>query len=172
MLRLMRKKKHVPKSLKRNILEDNPHHHWIIKDKGLYRFFKELVNTLSPEDFLILNAKKRLCFLYSPGQYASALPSHSEYNFVILYYEMTSVIKSVDNSLAFAILLHELGHLYHSHHNSEKSAIAKQCEADAFAFKYGFGNEILEFLYSQNNTSEVKARILAMRNLIASSASH
>lgn len=148
-----------------SILMENPHHEWIREDKSLFRFFKAINDLLSEEDFKALNSTKELCYLYSPGRYASTLPSSNKYNFIIVYPELIRLIKSVDNTLAFAIVFHELGHLINEHHKSAKSALEKQIEADNFAIKYGMIAELKSFLLNQNRTFEVVKRLQNLQEL-------
>ena len=143
----------------RTILMDNPHHEWIREDKLVFRFFKEALELLIETDFLKLNSEKELCFLYSPGRYASTLPSSNKYNFIILYPDMIAQVKSVDNSIALATLFHEFGHLINDHHSDKRSALIKQIEADNFAIKYKFEEELTELLNGENRTFEVVKRL-------------
>jgi len=142
-----------------NLLIDTPEHEWIREDRHLFRFFKEALGLLSKDDFDQINRTKTLCFLFSSGKFASTLSSHEKKQFIILYPEMIYAIKSVDNTSAFAILFHELGHIYHRHHEKSMSTLEKQHEADFFACRYGFDSEILDILYGENKTFEVTKRI-------------
>lgn len=155
----LRKKKDSKKITTQTSLLDNPHHEWIREDKVLYRFFKAVVEILSEEDFKLLNRNKELCFLFSPGKYASTLPSSEKMNFIIAYPDLITLIKSVDNRMAFSIIFHELGHIINEHHKDQRPGLIKQIEADNFAIKYGMANEILEFLHSQNRSFEVIKRL-------------
>lgn len=165
-------KKDTKKISIEKVLHENPHHKWIRDDKNLYRFFKTILSLLTKEDFMALNSTKELCFLYSPGRYASALPSDKNYNFVIIYPEMIKMINSVDNSMALAVIFHELGHLRHEHHKDKRPSLDKQIEADQFAVKYGLINEILELLYSENQSFEVAKRIEYIQNQYRHSKEH
>jgi hypothetical protein len=155
----LRKKKIKKTVTTQNSLLENPHHEWIREDKVLYRFFKAVLEILSEEDFNKLNKAKQLCFLYSPGKYASTLPSSDRMNFIIAYPDLITLIKSVDNRMAFSIIFHELGHLINEHHKDERPSLIKQIEADNFAIKYGMAKEIFEFLHSQNRSFEVVKRL-------------
>lgn len=148
------------------ILLENPYHEWIREDKMLFRFFKAIFELLDKEDFEKLNQTKELCFLFSPGRYASTLPSSKNYNFIIIYPDLVKLINSVDNRQAFGIIFHELGHIINHHHESTKSSLLKQIEADNFAFKYGMHHEIQDFLLDQHRSFEVIKRLESLRTLL------
>jgi hypothetical protein len=155
----IRKNKQIKTMTTQSSLLENPHHEWIREDKILYRFFKSITELLSEDDFKKLNSQKSVCYLFSPGRYASTLPSSKKYDFIIIYPDLIRLIKSVDNRMAFAIVFHELGHLINEHHLKESSALVKQIEADNFAVKYGMLDEIREFLLAQNRSFEVVKRL-------------
>ncbi|WP_157680683.1 hypothetical protein [Bacteriovorax sp. Seq25_V] len=166
------KSKNITKLTTKELLLNRAEHEWIRQDKILYRFFKESMELLTPEDFTKLNKQKELCFLYSTGKYASTLAAHNNKQFIILYPEFIGMVRSVDNTIAFAILFHELGHIYFGHNQSMLSVLDKQFEADLFACKYGFENELLEILYGENKTNEVIQRISRIQEYQKSHRSH
>lgn len=145
------------------LLQDIQDHEWIRNDHHIYRFFKECLTGLSAGDYQSL-VKKKLRFIYSSGRFASTIPSSQDYNYIICYPELVSIIRSVDNSLASAIIFHEFGHIFFEHHKQNIDPLQKQIEADSFAIKYGLREEILELLSEENRTFEVVQRINTIEN--------
>jgi hypothetical protein len=150
----VKKSKHISVD---QVLE-NPYHDWILSQPRLLRFFKHALSQLDQNDLHKLNQERLLCFLLSPGRYASALPSDDKHNFIIIYPELLTLINSVEMAYAEAILFHEMGHIYYKHHKSNKSIIKREIEADMFAIKYGYKKEILNILNNEIETEEIHLR--------------
>ena len=162
MLGLFEKKKQSRKITVENLLLENPHHEWRRSEKIYYRFFKELLSQLDKEVFSKMNSSRQLCFLYSDGYYASTFPSDDNYHFIVIYPELLKLMRSVDNSHAFAILFHEFGHIINEDHKSMTSALEQEIKADHFATNHGHGIALLEFLESKPRTFDVIKRIDAI----------
>ena len=150
------------------IITNGLHHDWIRSDKYMMRFFGHILADLSDQDFNSICHDRELCFLYSPGRYASALPNDKQYNFIIIYPELYELIKSVDNSIAYAVIFHELGHIYCQHHKSNKNWLEKEFEADHFAIKHGYASHLIELLSKEKRTFEIEKRIEFINSLITS----
>lgn len=162
MFQLLTKKEKLNNTIE-SLLQEDSYHEWIRSDKNIYRFFREIMLTLSKEDFKYLNESKKLTFIYSSGKFASTISDTSDRNYIIIYPEMINLIKSVDNTMAFAIIFHELGHIIYKHFERSIPDLDKQIEADSFACKYGFKMAIIALLKEEGRTFESIARINSAR---------
>lgn len=140
-------------------LQDDHAHEWIRTDKVLYRFFREVLAMLSKADFQLLNEDKKLTFQFSNGKYASTVADTTNRNYIIIYPEMINLIKSVDNTVALAILFHEFGHIACKHIHRDIPELDKQIEADSFACKYGLKKALISLLRQEHRSFESIARI-------------
>ncbi len=148
-MRFIKKKTYSSKS-KTDLLK-HPLNLWIQQDKILSRFFKHIISELHHADFERLTKDRDLVFLNCLGHYSATLPTDKNLNIVLIFPNLINEIYKANNSMAYAIIFHELGHIYHKHFESKNEDILKQIEADAFAIKYGYGHELLEFLSQYNN---------------------
>ena len=135
----------------------HPLNMWTRENKIIWRFFSHVISKIEEEDYKILTLQKNIAFLKCEGNLSATLPSHSEINFILIFPNLMTEISKANNSLAFAIIFHEFGHIYHNHINSNADEITKQIQADSFAVKYGYAFDLLDFL-DGFNTHEARLR--------------
>ncbi|MCH9027313.1 MAG: response regulator, partial [Proteobacteria bacterium] len=68
--------------------------------------------------------------------------------------ELMKILKSLATNYGLALLSHELGHIIHDHSKKNISVIEAQVEADLFAAKLGFADELENFLLDQPESTE------------------
>lgn len=154
------KKKKNKMTTPKDILS-HPLHDWIRQDRHIHRFFTHILSTLKTQDLLKMTNERNIIFLKCLGLYSATLPNSNEFNLVLIFPNLLEEIFKANNTSAEAIIFHELGHIYHRHFDSEKSDIVKQFEADCFAYQYGYGRELIEFLERFNNVeSQIRLKEL------------
>ncbi|RZF21037.1 hypothetical protein DAY19_13740 [Halobacteriovorax vibrionivorans] len=143
----------------------DPAHHWINQNQRIKRFFEDVISQLSEEEKDSLATYGELVFLESQGMHSSVIPSHGDKTFVLVYPQLKKAILTADNEEAYAIIFHELGHLYYRHFTMRLHAneMTKQIEADDFAIRHGFGKGLFNFLMKMPISHEVSQRLEMIR---------
>ncbi len=143
----------------------DPAHHWINENTHIKRFFETAISMLDSEDIESLKTYGELVFLESKGMYSSVIPSHGDKTFIIVYPELMKMIRSADNEQAYAVIFHELGHLYYRHFTMRSviDDMTKQIEADEFAIRHGHARGLFNFLKSMPISHEVSRRLEMIR---------
>ncbi|WP_290731900.1 hypothetical protein [Halobacteriovorax sp. JY17] len=103
-------------------------------------------------------------FTPSNGQYASAVKANV--NLIIIYPELTYLMKSGKANQAIGILFHEIGHLILDHQGRGTSNELAQIEADLFSLELGYGEFLLSFLNEQRRSEQIEKRILALEKVL------
>ncbi len=133
-------------------------HFWIIENKYIKANFDEFFERLSVEDLKLFLGKQRLLFLPSSGRFSCTFQSMNDY-IIIVFPELMSLLKSSATNHALAILAHEMGHIIHNHSKREIDPVKAQVEADLYACKLGFSDELETFLLDQADTMEKRIRL-------------
>lgn len=143
----------------------DPAHHWILESEYIKRFFEDVIDMLAEEDRESLSTYGQLVFLESHGMYSSVIPSHGDKTFILIYPELMKMIRSADNEQAYAVIFHELGHLYYRHFTlrSVLDETTKQIEADEFAIRHGLAKGLFSFLKSMPISHEISRRLEMIR---------
>lgn len=123
---------------------------WIFEDKYAKRIFNFISDQFRerPELYHRLS-RKRIVFIPSEGKYASVLYEEKMAHTIILFQEFYQFARSGSPLRAAAILAHEMGHIYHRHHERKLSTLEKQIEADHFAYLLGLGRELQDILIDE-----------------------
>lgn len=143
----------------------DPAHQWITENPRIERFFNDILELLSEEEKDSLVTYGELIFLESQGMHSSVIPSHGDKTFVLVYPQLKKAILAADNEEAYAIIFHELGHLYYRHFSMRlhTNEMTKQIEADDFAIRHGFGKGLFNFLMKMPISHEVSQRLEMIR---------
>ncbi len=136
-----------------------PHHAWIKEDTSYFRVFNIILNLLKLESLERICSYKNFAFIKVEGHLSCAIEAKEDLNFIICFPELLQYLKSASPDTAMAILLHELGHLYHAHSRKEINNLSAQKQADEFAMYHGHGNEIISIINDYRHLEENRLRI-------------
>lgn len=150
------------------ILTESPLNRWCMQHKGLWRSIEELVENFTPEICQFYGWGTNLVFLKSSGHFGCAIGATQVDYLVIIFPNLLKLLQSAAPRAGQAILAHELGHLYYRHAEKNLSSLQAQIEADAFAYKLGYGKELEQILLEQEGL-EIQTRIAYLTSLWASS---
>ena len=144
---------------------NDPAHHWIISNGHIKRFFEEVLFMLDEDEIESLASYGQLVFLESQGMFSSVIPTHGDKTFVLIYPELMKMIRTADNEMAYAVIFHELGHLYYRHFTMRSTVdeTTKQIEADEFAIRHGHAKGLFTFLKSMPISVEISQRLEMIR---------
>jgi hypothetical protein len=144
-------------------------HSWFFDSIGVAEAFDKLYKSTSNHRY-VRDFLNKTVFTASNGQYASAVKA--DVNLVIIYPELTYLMKNGDINQAIGILFHEIGHLILKHQEREITNDQAQVEADLFSLELGYGNYLLEFLKNQRRSEQVEKRIHALRKVLKTANSY
>ncbi len=157
-----------PKITKKEFIENffkDPNHQWINQDKNLKRAFAMLLNDLKDEHVFYFNQNKTF-FIECEGILSCAVGNTQDNFLVLVFPELKEKLKTYQFMHGLAILAHEMGHIYHRHTEKKVQTLEAQVEADEFAFKLGFGEELQEVLLDYNHNIDTKVRISRLTTLL------
>lgn len=137
----------------------NSAHQWIMDDKELERAFKIALGSLPRKACERFLGKREVVFIPSSGTLACALGARPKTDLILIFPDLVRVFRSASSLRGVAIILHELGHLFHEHSKKVMDILEAQVEADHFAFECGFGHEIQEVLLDSPQTTDTRVRI-------------
>ncbi len=139
--------------------EKNPAHQWILTEPELKRSFQIALGSLSQkacEHFLKSN---EIVFIPSSGSLACALGARQSTDVILIFPDLVKVFHSASYLRGVAVILHEMGHLFHEHSKKIMDILEAQVEADHFALTCGFGHELQEVLLDSPQTTDTRVRI-------------
>ncbi|MBI2522060.1 MAG: hypothetical protein HYV97_16705 [Bdellovibrio sp.] len=162
-------KQEVPRGYKDflKILSSTPLNHWCIENKILWRSIEELVENFSLEMFQFFGWGTNLVFLKSNGHFGCAIGATQADYLIIIFPNLLNFLHSAAPRIGQAILAHELGHLFNRHAEKSISPLQAQIEADAFAYRLGYGKELEQILLEQSGM-EIQVRLAYLTSLWAS----
>jgi hypothetical protein len=136
----------------------HPFHQWINQNRYTKATFQEFFDLLPMHAIEFLLNTSPIYFLHSSGKYSCAL-SNTRAHAIIVFPELSSLLRSTMMDHSLAILLHELGHIIFEHADKDIDPTKAQVEADLFAAKLGFAEQIEEFLLDQPESLEKRTRL-------------
>jgi hypothetical protein len=170
MLNLFKKSKAVLEQEKFYSKEDfiaiffaKDHHAWILKESAYIRAFETLLHTLDFNTIQKLWSKRELAFIKAQGNLSCAIDSEQHLSFILCYPELLQLLRSASPDIGIAVLLHELGHLYHRHNQNGVDTLLAQFEADEFAMFHGFGEDIISVINDYRHIEDNRKRIQNIR---------
>ncbi len=144
----------------------NPHHQWIrscpLTMKNFSIFFR-----LFPIKILRRISYKDISFAPCNGNMSATISLPRKGNVILLFPELTTNLRSANPSDAFAIMAHEIGHIYLNHRKRGVDPMRAQHEADLFTCQVGLFEELEEIL-SRSSSSELTERLYFIRKKQAS----
>ena len=144
-------------------------HSWFFDSIAIAETFDKLFQATN-EHSNVRDFLSRTVFTVSNGQYASAVKAGV--NLVIIYPELTYLMKNGKVDQAIGILFHEIGHLILKHQERELSNDQAQIEADLFSLELGYGEYLLEFLEGQRRSAQITNRIHALKKVLKTANSY
>lgn len=146
-----------------SIIFSNPHHAWIQDCTFTKRNLSILFSSFSPMVRRKL-LQKNIVLAPCNDVMSAAISFTDKGNVILLFPELLRTLRSADPSDAFAVLAHEIGHIYLEHSDRKIPTMQAQHEADAFACEQGFHTE-LENLLGRSSTSESTERLYFVRKV-------
>ena len=137
---------------------DQPQHQWMKQSRYIEIHFIDFFEYIPLKTINKLFADTDIYFVPSNGKYSCNVSSQNE-EVIIIFPELLQLLKAPFDGYAKAILSHELGHIFHQHSRQAIEPMAAQIEADRFAVKLGYGNELAEFLEEQSESLEKRVRL-------------
>ena len=142
----------------------NINNQWILEDKTLSRALFYLIDKLNDDQKNQLLKEGQIIFIPVSGEYSCLVHQVPNANVILLFPELIKLLKSVDNNRGLSILAHEFGHVFHQHYHRKVSTLESQIEADDFAFKAGFGHDLIEVLLGYNDIdSQTRVSVLTSK---------
>lgn len=147
------------KNNNKNTFLKRAEHRWFNSSNNILECFSTL-HTLSTKSKTLKKLLNETLFISNSGQYACSI--HANINIIVIYPELTALMRNGESETAIAILLHELGHLALNHQTRGIENDQAQIEADLFACEFGYSNEIYRFLQGQTKSQQVAKRLHAI----------
>lgn len=138
-------------------------HSWFSDNPLIKETFSKLYTVITPYKN-IYSLFNSLIFVQSNGQYACTV--NADVNIVIIFPELTFLMKNGNKDQAISVLLHEIGHIILEHQKKCTPNQQAQIEADFFAVELGFGKDLYAFLLSQRSSPQIQNRIEALNRFI------
>lgn len=138
--------------------KNNPHHKWIYSNPKVLQCFEILFDEFKPEHFHFFY-KHQVHFIYSHAELSFAVGNLKNESVVVIFPDLYKMMNSSLITEACATLAHELGHVYHQHHKRKILSIDAQIEADQFALKLGFKEDLKRTLNRFSHLNEVQIRL-------------
>jgi hypothetical protein len=136
-----------------------PAHEWIVRDRALLTaiglFFAQL-----PVDHLeTLFRKRKLLMLACQPSMSCSFYQYEGREIILLFPDLLALLKSAGRTEGFAVLAHELGHVYYEHSKRKIPERQAQLEADHFAWEAGWREELIAVLAEYPPSEELVARL-------------
>ena len=164
MLNLLKNKKNSKQDFINDFMDDQ-NHSWIHNNKSIKKAFEILLNGLKKEQIEFFQ-KHKTYFIPCEAKLSCAIGSTKNNHLVLIFPELKKILQSPSIYHGIAILAHELGHIYHQHTEYKIETLTAQLEADEFAFKLGYGEELQEVLLENNFSTDCKIRISRLTTML------
>lgn len=137
---------------------DSPEHQWINENRYIQANFLDFFEALPKATLVKMVKNTPTIFVPSSGRYSCAIDSNS-INVILVFPELMALLKSTAISNFKAILAHELGHVMLNHGKRKIKSLDAQIEADLFAAKLGFVDDLENFLLDMPESIEKRVRL-------------
>lgn len=145
----------------RDFLTDS-NHRWIMQDRNFREKLVDLFLALTIPELRQLLQKRSLLLLRSDGRFSCTIVKEAGREVVIVYPDLVKLMESAEFRQGQAILAHEFGHVLLDHNTKMMTEAQAQSEADGFAAKLGYGEELGLALSHFPRTKEIHERIQAL----------
>ena len=132
------------------------YHKWIENDQLVKRSFDLLLELIANDQELNKRIEEQgpVAFIPANGKMACSVRGETDMRFVVVFPDLVQIMKSASPTRAIAVLAHELGHIFHNHHQRSQAGrkekplttLEAQIEADAFAARLGLAKELQDVL--------------------------
>lgn len=140
-----------------NYLGDS-NHRWISEDRLIKRGVVMLLNSLE-ERHIDFFTKHPTYLIPCQAHLSCAIGRTQNHHLVLVFPELTQILRSASSVHGVAVLAHEFGHIFYQHTENKIDTLQAQIEADDFAFQLGFGEELQEILLDHVNSTDCQVRI-------------
>lgn len=140
-----------------NFIND-PNHVWIKENIKIKRIIEYFLEDFTEEELSFFNIHKTY-LIPCEASLSCAIGSTKDHHLILVFPELKNLILSASPTHALAILYHEFGHIYYQHTENKVETLKAQIEADDFAFKHGYGEELQEILLDHINSIDCRVRI-------------
>lgn len=138
-------------------------HRWIANQPVLLDRLAGFLCLLPPEDLKLILEERRLLLLYCNQKMSCSFYQYEKREVVLIFPELHTLLLSSQYLQAYAILAHELGHVYYEHSKIMIEPLHAQLEADRYAANLGFAEELFCVLQNENPIPEIRERLHALR---------
>lgn len=136
----------------------DPNHLWLKEYQGLQTAMFDFISAMN-EDQLDFFLKNKIYLISCQARLSCAIGKTGNDQIVLIFPEMLEMLKRRQFAHAFAILAHELGHIYFNHTEKRTETFKAQLEADYFAVSMGLGHELIDVLLEHSHLEECRVRI-------------
>jgi hypothetical protein len=150
--------KKVDKSDWINYLLAIPEHAWLHQDRYVKNHFIDFLEDLPVKTLKKMIKDVPVIFVPSSGKYSCAI-NCQHYSVIMIFPELMNLLQSTAKSYYKAIMAHELGHVILQHGKNNIKVLEAQIEADRFAAKLGYINELENFLLEMPESIEKRVRL-------------
>lgn len=133
-------------------------HRWINEDRLIKRGVMLLIEALE-ERHLDFFTKHPTYLIPCQAHLSCAIGRTQNHHLILVFPELTQILRSASSIHGVAILAHELVHIYYQHTENKIDTLQAQIEADDFAFQLGFGEELQEILLDHVYSVDCRVRI-------------
>lgn len=141
----------------------SPYHQWI-NERPMIRKNLETLFKLIPGPTLWRLNRRRFVIAPCNGNMSATISLPKETNVILLFPDLITNLESANPADAYAIIAHELGHIFFNHSKQNMSAMRAQHEADLFACQLGLFEE-MESLLGRSCSSELTERLYFIRKM-------
>ena len=140
-------------------------HQWINEDRVTRRSIEILLDALDSKQVQFFN-KHPTFMIPCQAHLSCSIGRTQNHQLILVFPELIQLLKSASAFHAMAILAHEMGHIFHQHTEQKIDTLTAQIEADEFAFKLGFGEELQEVLLDHVHSVDCRVRISKLTSLL------
>ena len=133
-------------------------HRWISENQYVQAHFLDFLEKLPQRILEDVFVKKMTLFVRSTGKYACSVTPLQQ-NIIIIFPEVYGLLTKTYDGWAKAVLAHEVGHVHLDHGEYREDPMEAQVDADEFACKMGYLEELESFLHEQPESVEKRVRL-------------
>jgi Zn-dependent protease with chaperone function len=136
----------------------DPNHAWIRTNKNYKKVFIMMLSELKTEHINYFKNNPTY-FIPCNAVLSCAILNQKNKNMILVFKELMTLLESSKYTEGVAIMLHEMGHIYYRHSEKKIDQLDAQIEADDFAFKLGYGEELANVLLEHVHSIDCRVRI-------------
>lgn len=137
---------------------NDANHQWLKEYQGLQTALFNFISAMNEEQ-LAFFCQNKIYLIPCQAKLSCAIGKTGNDQIVLIFPEMLEMLKRRQFTHAFAILAHELGHIFFNHTEKRTETFKAQLEADYFAVSMGLGHELIDILLEHPHLEECRVRI-------------